>query len=179
MCLDLATVNSFSNVRMRPSSLISFCMILCSCLINTLPVQILFRDEPSSHAIQEIEQTLNTFSHAVDTHDFALLDLVFAPNATANFDDGRGTLRGLTAISTQLQSGLTGTITHHSLSTHWVRLVSPTKASSASYLQGTFFGQGDLAGQISTTYGRYVRSRRCVLTDLLSADPLNRHLQIS
>ena len=155
---------------MRPSSLISFCTITYSCLINTLPLQILFRDESSSHSIQEIEQTLNTFSHAVDSHDFALLELVFAPNATANFDDGRGTLRGLTAISTQLESGLTGTITHHSLSTHRVRLTSPTTASSVSYLQGTFFGQGNLAGQISTTYGRYVPSSRGALRDPLPAD---------
>ena len=154
---------------MRTSSLMSFSTIVCSCLITALPLQSLFSYKPSTNAIQEVEHTLNAFSHAVDNHDFNLLELVFAPNATANFDDGRGTLRGLTAISKQLQFGLTGTITHHSLSTQLVRLTSPTTASAVSYLQGTFFGQGNLAGQISTTYGRYGPSSCDVLGDILSA----------
>jgi len=124
--------------------------VIFLCLVDALPL-----NYPPSFAIVEIEQTLNRFSRSVDTHDYPLLNSVFAEDAIANFDDGAGDLQGLLAIKTALQSGFTGTISQHSLSTQLVQVTSLQKASAISYLQGTFFGQGNLTGQIYTTYGQY------------------------
>ena len=118
-------------------------------LSNALPLQ------PSQGlAIVEIQRTLNTFSLAVDAHNFSLLSSVFSTDATANFGDWSGELNGLANISTALQRTLQGRKSQHALSTQVVDFSSPSQASATSYLQGTFFGQGNLTGQIHTTYGR-------------------------
>lgn len=104
-----------------------------------------------------IEQTLNLFARSVDTHDYTLLDSVFSPNAVANFATSAGCIDGLPAIKVFLQNTLTGTVSQHALSTHMINVGGnqTTTASASTYLQGTFFGQGNLTGQIQTTYGRY------------------------
>ena len=111
-----------------------------------------------TESIVAIEQTLNLFSRSVDDHDYALLDSIFSPNATANFATPAGFVDGLPAIKTELQIALAGSVSQHALSTHMINLTGnqATMASASTYLQGTFFGQGDLTGQIQTTYGRYV-----------------------
>lgn len=105
-----------------------------------------------------IEQTLNTFSHSVDAHDYDLLDAVFAPDAIANFRTSAGIVSGLENIKAMLNQSLAGTVSHHSLGTITVNFDSSngTSATTSTYLEGTFFGQGNLTGQICTTYGRYV-----------------------
>lgn len=106
--------------------------------------------------IVSIEQTLNLFSRSVDTHDYALLDSIFTPDAVANFATPAGFIDGLSAIKTELQTALMGTVSQHTLSTHMISVAGgqATTASATTYLQGTFFGQGNLTGQIQTTYGR-------------------------
>lgn len=118
-------------------------------LSNALPLQ------PSQGlAIVEIQRTLDTFSLAVDAHDFSLLSSVFSTDATANFGGSSGELNGLANISTALQTALKGQKSQHALSTQVVDFSSPSQANATSYLQGRFFGQGNLTGQIYTTYGR-------------------------
>ena len=103
-----------------------------------------------------IEQTLDLFSHSVDNHDFTLLDSVFSLDAVANFATPAGFVDGLPAIKALLQKVLTGTVSQHALSTPIIRVASDqsTTASSSTYLQGTFFGQGNLTGQVLRTYGQ-------------------------
>ena len=121
------------------------------------PACAIYTEDPTIiDSIVSIEQTLNLFARSVDTHDYALLDSVFSPDATANFATPAGFVDGLPAIKTELQTALTGTVSHHALSTHMISVTGNqnTMASASAYLQGTYFGQGNLTGQIQTTYGR-------------------------
>lgn len=113
-------------------------------------------DLTATDSIVAIEQTLNLFARSVDTHDYALLDSVFSPNATANFATSAGYVDGLPAIKAELQTALTGTVSQHTLSTHMINVTGNSNgtASASTYLQGTFFGQGNLTGQILTSHGR-------------------------
>ena len=121
--------------------------LACTCI--ALPV-----NSNAAAAIVEIEQTLIRFSHAVDTHDYSILDTVFAQNATANFNDANGLIQGRAAIENALNKGLEGTVSWHSLTTQRVDLSTSKTASAISYLQGVFFGQGNLTGEVFTSYGR-------------------------
>lgn len=114
-----------------------------------------------------ILHTLNLFSQAVDTHNYTLFPAIFAPDARADFDDGKGEIAGLEGITTALAEGLRGKKSWHGLSTQVVEFEGGDggdgemvrmggRARVSSYLQGTFFGQGNLTGEIVTTYGRYV-----------------------
>ena len=130
-------------------SLTLLSVILSSLSVDGLPLSL-----QTSLAIVEIEQTLNRFSRSVDTHNYSILDTVFTDDAIANFADGTE-LYGLTTIKSALQTGLVGMISQHALSTQQVEVNSALQqASAVSYLQGTFFGQGNLTGQIYTTYGQ-------------------------
>ena len=116
-----------------------------------------------------ILQALNLFSHAVDTHNYTLFPSIFASDASANFNDGNGELVGLEGITRALEEGLRGKRSWHGLSTQVVEFDGASgdgnenggkgvgaRAKASSYLQGTFFGGGNLTGEIVTTYGRYV-----------------------
>lgn len=119
-----------------------------------------------------ILHTLNLFSSAVDTHNYTLFSSIFASDAHADFDDGKGELVGLEGITRALAEGLRGKRSWHGLSTQVVDFdygddgagdgdgdgdgAMAVRARASSYLQGTFFGMGNLTGQIVTTYGRYV-----------------------
>ncbi|MCJ1355501.1 MAG: hypothetical protein MMC33_005493 [Icmadophila ericetorum] len=129
-------------------------LALLSVILSSLSVDALPLSLQTSLAIVEIEQTLNRFSRSVDTHDYSILDTVFTDDAIANFADGTE-LYNLTTIKSALQAGLVGMISQHALSTQQVEVNSALQqASTVSYLQGTFFGQGNLTGQIYTTYGQ-------------------------
>ncbi len=122
-----------------------------------LPVHTIQTADPTViDSILSIEQTLNLFARSVDTHDYALLDSVFSPDATANFGTSAGYLVGLPAIKSDLQTALIGTVSQHALSTHMIDVAGNQTgmASASTYLQGTFFGQGNLTGQILHSYGR-------------------------
>ncbi len=103
-----------------------------------------------------IQQTLYLFSIAVDTKEYALLNDVFMPTATANFSTPSSqNISGLPAITALLSKGLTGLTSQHSLTTLAVEFQSPTRANSTQYLTTTFFGLGNLTGQVYVNYGSY------------------------
>ena len=104
--------------------------------------------------ITDIEQTLNRFSLAVDTHDWTLLQSVFTEDAVGIFGAGTEEIQGLATLETALRTTLTGTLSQHALSTQTVDFTGERSAFAISYLQGTFFGTGNLTGQTYTTYGR-------------------------
>ena len=101
-----------------------------------------------------IEQALNLFSHSLDNHDYTPLDSVFSLDAVADFVTSTSFVDGLRAIKVFLQNTLIGSLSWHALSTSTSSVASgqSTTASSSTYLQGTFFGQGNLTGQVRT-YG--------------------------
>lgn len=103
-----------------------------------------------------IQQTLYLFSIAVDTKNYALLNDIFTPTATANFSTPSSqNISGLAAITALLSKGLTGVVSQHSLTTLAVDFQSPTLANSTQYLTTTFLGQGNLTGQVYVNYGSY------------------------
>ncbi|MCJ1326613.1 hypothetical protein MMC10_003278 [Thelotrema lepadinum] len=110
----------------------------------------------NSLVIAEIEQTLNRFSLAVDTHDWNMLSTVFTRDAVGIFGPGAPQIEGLSTLTQALRAQLEGTISLHFLSTQTVDHTGPRSVFAVSYLQGTFFGQGNLTGQTYTTYGRYL-----------------------
>ena len=110
--------------------------------------------EPSAATISSIQQTLSRFSVAIDTKQFQLLDSVFTPTATTNFT-GKTIQSGLPAISAYLQNGLRGAVSQHALNTLYVTQSNPNAAHVINFLQGTFFGQGNLTGQILANFGYY------------------------
>lgn len=105
-------------------------------------------------AVVQIQQTLNLFPLAVDSHNYTILDQVFATDATANFATSAGYLQGLTAIKDGLRVSLGNTTSQHAFTTQSIDVVGGRKASAVTYLTGTFFGKGSYEGQIFTTYGR-------------------------
>lgn len=138
-----------NNMKCRKLNMLTIAALFqpCSCLrIGNL----------DSLAIAEIAQTVNRFSVAVDTHDFVLLQSVFSQNAVAHFGPETQPLHGLQKIETALRATLNKTISQHTLSTQTVTFIDNQSALATSYLQGTFFGTGELVGQTHTTYGRYV-----------------------
>ncbi|KAL9074716.1 MAG: hypothetical protein Q9161_002085 [Pseudevernia consocians] len=133
----------------------AICLLVTTLFTYILPAYTIYTEDLSViNSIVSIEQTLNLFARSVDTHNYALLDSVFSPDATANF--GNGYVDGLPAIKSELQTDLTGKVSQHALSTHMIDVSgNQTRTASAStYLQGTFFGQGNLTGQVLHSYGR-------------------------
>ena len=109
----------------------------------------------STIAEVEIENTLNLFSYYVDTHNYAMLDLVFSSDAVADFATSAGYIKGLNSIQQGLEATLGGTASQHALSTYIINVVDDDgmEATAISYLQGTIFGQANLTGQYLITYG--------------------------
>ena len=131
---------------------------LCSNLLMLmfgLPVIAIAYSESSTIAEVEIENTLNLFSYYVDTHNYAMLSLVFSSDAVADFATSAGYIKGLNSIQQGLEVTLGGTVSQHALSTYIINVVDEDrrKATAISYLQGTIFGQANLTGQYLTTYG--------------------------
>ena len=109
----------------------------------------------SSIANLEIEFTLNLFAYLVDTHNYTSLDMVFTPDAMADFATPIGAINGRSMIEQYLQEKLGRTISQHALSTHIIRTLDTNcrRATAVTYLQGTIFGQGNITGQYLTTFG--------------------------
>ena len=110
-------------------------------------------------AIVSIQQTLALFPIAVDTKNYNLFSSVFTPNVSANFSmPGTQNIHGIPDLTAGLSKGLKGLVSQHSLSTLSATFESNTSANSVQYLLGTFFGQGNLTGQVSSNYGTYFDS---------------------
>ena len=105
-------------------------------------------------SIVEIQQTIDLFAIAVDQHRLNLIPSIFTENVTANLAaPGATDLRGIQAL-TQVLSTLNGISSLHEQSTHYVTFSSTGMAHATTYNVATFFGTGDLQGQIFTEYGR-------------------------
>ena len=104
--------------------------------------------------VVEIQQVVNLFAIAVDQHRLELLPQILTPDIVADFGLPDGTiLRGLDAVSQNLRTiqNIPGV---HSQSTNHVNFSSPQQPHATTYLTATFFGSGELKGQVFTNYGR-------------------------
>lgn len=104
--------------------------------------------------------------------DFSTLGNVFTHNATYDFGGPPGLLRGLADIEASFKVIFPpGTISQNKVTTKSISLSgfddqgSASEATALSYDTNTFFGQGNLTGQIVTSYARF--SDKLVKTNLL------------
>lgn len=111
---------------------------------------------------QNIEKVTAQYSILIDKLNFAALDTIFTPNATFNFNLPKiPLLEGLPAIEAALaRAAPQGTVSQHTISTQSISLDSEADGSAAqaaqviSYTVATYFGTGNLTGQILTFYGK-------------------------
>jgi hypothetical protein len=102
-----------------------------------------------------IANTLALFSVAYDTRSLTLLSSVFTPTAVTNFSSTAPLQSGIPAITSFLNSTITpGGSQHISSTIHIVRTGEGT-ADVTSYVSATFFGSGNLTGQIFQSWGIY------------------------
>lgn len=93
--------------------------------------------------------------------DFSAFDQVLARNVSFDFGAQPGVVRGLANVETVFRRNLPpGTITQNAVTTQSVALAgfdeqgAASKATAVSYLTNTYFGQGNLTGQVVTLYVR-------------------------
>jgi 3-phenylpropionate/cinnamic acid dioxygenase small subunit len=101
-----------------------------------------------------IEDLLNRYATALDSRDWAALDQVFAPNATAHFQ-GIGHFEDRDAIVAVIRSvlGQCGP-TQHLLGNMRIE-INGEEAHAKSYLQAIHAGLGKYAGEKMTVWGEY------------------------
>jgi hypothetical protein len=127
-------------------SAIAWSSIVCCSTVNASSTTLF----PTADEITAIQQTLNLFSIAIDTKQYHLLNSVFTSDATfTDFSTGRDN------IISKLETSLKDITSQHALSNLHVNMTGPGQATTINYLQGAFFGQGDLAGQIYENFGYY------------------------
>jgi hypothetical protein len=100
---------------------------------------------------ESIRQTLAFYALAIDAKSFSSLDLVFAPDAIANYSAPLGVLAGLPAIQSVLQQSLAMfASTQHLLGTSIVNVCARDVAVSVTYFTATHWlptngtAQGDV-----------------------------------
>ncbi len=144
--------NSPDTVNMRAARSLSIVQLALVWTLNALAIT---PQNCSRIASVEIEHTLSLFAHLVDTHNYTSLDLVFTPDAVADFATPAGYINGLPTIEHGLQESLGRSISQHALSTYLIKVIDtdPLSATAVTYLQGTFFGQGNETGQYLTSFG--------------------------
>lgn len=123
-----------------------------ACLASTL------HNDPSDYI--EIQRTLAKFALAVDSHDYSLLDEVFAPNVTATLQIPSDPVQGLAAIQNYLLYALNNTISQHNFGTQLIDIgTDRTSAHVVTYIIGTFVGTGgEKAGKSQITHAKYIDS---------------------
>ena len=122
-------------------------------LLLQLPALVYSFNATEAASIVSISQTINLYSHLVDTQQSSQLNKVFTSNATANFSlPGVPVLHGLADIIEHVNAvaNVTG---QHSLTTNYVNLLSERTANASTELIATFFGSGKQLGQIYVVYG--------------------------
>jgi hypothetical protein len=110
---------------------------------------------PDPFDVDAIRNTLAHYPLAIDGKNFAALNLVFAPNAVANYSAPLGVMTPLSTIESELQSSLAPVMTQHSFGTQVIDVLTPNTAISVTYVTATHFGVGEYTGQIVTAYGHY------------------------
>lgn len=112
---------------------------------------------------QNIERVASQYSVLLDTLNFSALDTVFTSNATFNFNNPKvPLLHGIAAIEKTLAAlAPPGTVSQHTVDTHIIDLFGKTDGGAAqtaqalSYTVATYFGTGNLTGQVLTYYGKF------------------------
>ena len=128
---------------------------LLECVLASPQVEMPFSNEQATDVV-EIQQVVNLFAIAVDQHRLELLPQIFTASIVADFGLPDGTiLRGLDAVTQNLRT-IPSVPAVHSQSTDYVNFSNPRQPHATTYLTATFFGSGDLKGQVFTNYGRQV-----------------------
>ena len=142
---------------MRPT--LTYCL---GTVLATLPLACLAGRASSPHihqtgtgAIVQVQQTLNLFPLSVDSKNYTILSEIFTEDAIANFQLFP-IANGLPAIVDGLSRLLAPLVSQHSYTTQEITLDNGTDGSAITYLQGNFFGQGNLTGQVLNNYGKYL-----------------------
>ena len=133
----------------RPNLPILFVSLIFLALAHLFSLANAQATSTDAASIANISQTLSLFAHLVDGKQYSQLDLIFTPDAAANFSlPGQPVLHGLPAITRELQL-LENVTSQHSISTTYVTLRSESAAEASSYLVGSFFGEEE----VFTEYG--------------------------
>lgn len=103
---------------------------------------------------KQIERVVKAYATALDKHDWAALDEVFAPDATA-FYDGFGSVGSRADIVALVRSALERCGTTQHLLGNVVIDIDGDQATAACYLQAIHLGLGGYQGQIMTVWGEY------------------------
>ena len=114
---------------------------------------------------QNIEKVASQYSILLDTLNFSALGTVFTNNATFDFHNPKvPILHGIEAIKKTLAAlAPPGTVSQHTVSTHSISLSGSDpktdggahRAQALSYTVATYFGTGNLTGQVLTYYGKF------------------------
>ncbi|KAK6430281.1 hypothetical protein LTR95_013567 [Oleoguttula sp. CCFEE 5521] len=102
-----------------------------------------------------IQNTISTYSLALDSKDFGRLAQVFTPDVVANYSEPLNVLTGLAQVQQVLQKSLAPVTTQHALSTQVIDIHGDA-ADSTTYITTSHFGNGLYEGQVLYAYGRYV-----------------------
>lgn len=117
--------------------------------------------------ILNIQKSLSDYAFISDSGsisgvpDFSTFNKVFTNNVTFFFDPSPGLVRGLANVETVFRTNVPpGTVTQNVVTTESISLSpfdeqeSASEATALSYLTTTYFGQGNLTGQIVVLYVR-------------------------
>ncbi|OQO09090.1 hypothetical protein B0A48_05981 [Cryoendolithus antarcticus] len=96
-----------------------------------------------------IQNTISTYSLAIDSKDFTRLSQVFTPDIVANYSAPLNVIRGLSQVQAVLQQSLAPVTTQHALSTQ-VMDIHDDAANSTTYMTASHFGSGLYEGQAPT-----------------------------
>lgn len=118
---------------------------------------------------EAIRQLTNSYALAVDSKNSSALANSFTPNAVFSLSAPPVSANGSTAIAAFILGTEGNKTSQHAVSTQTIRFTGKGTASAVTYFTATFFGQGDLAGQIAQSFGKY--------EDELSATPLGWRIQ--
>lgn len=118
--------------------------------------------------VLNIQKTFSDFGLISDSGsfsgvpDFSTFNKVFTNNVTFDFEGPPGVVRGLANLEAIFRRNIPpGTVTQNAVTTESISLSgfdeqgSASAATALSYLTNTYFGQGNLTGQIVTSYIRF------------------------
>ena len=117
---------------------------------SSLPTSYPLSLKPQDAVIEsQIRNTLAHYPLALDGKNFAALDLVFTPDAVANYSTGIGVLRGLEQIKIALEQALVPVVSQHLYGTQVIEIEKGGRTARAlTYLTASQFGQGTHLGKV-------------------------------
>ncbi|KAL8899003.1 MAG: hypothetical protein Q9207_006418 [Kuettlingeria erythrocarpa] len=109
-----------------------------------------FTQLPNAQDELQIRDKLALYAYAVDDKKFDLFDQIFTADVKAVYSDAEADqFDNVDALKSYLANAVAGQVTQHAISSILVQTSSGAKqTNSTSYFVATFFGQGDLAGEI-------------------------------